>query len=1209
MILKGRYISKKNLFFTALFSFITLSVITVVILGIVNKKESTDDQTKAAGTAAITGTFNNEFRETTTALTTPALYFTDNQNVQTTNKPGAITKSGETYTLSGKSGVIFKNPLQSEKFYKISVTLVDSDTKTAIAYLTGTDSLWGNTTGPVKGISAGLNAPGNPGAYHIDNTDRMAKYSTLSTAKETVVTPNPNEPLKQYPSQKEMTDLYWSRFINRHPHDVLVELYVTPIGTYAVIDKFNTFTLPNDYAGRPVLSAGPINYITIGKWDTAKDVVTFKNPKVTKLDADVGSIDEVNAYFIKKAYQETYPAAKQQMANGSLSWGQALEMAMLLRGYDYYFASPGANRAQAQSFLKYALPKLKAHVTANLPRYNIANYGKNSVMNQCEKTRPAQAITPNYWTYCSDKGKTAAGKAAGYGERAINVNHSFINQLSGTTLQLLGAQDYMDPALSEEFRKVLAPVIDASTAHIFPKSADGSYNPEYFMFEQTGDWYQGDTAMEEYSWLINLYAGYYGLYYYDNDPVTQRASKILEWLVFLDHHGYSEKRQSLADAFGKSFTWKFLPPPALTFTTQTVWPDGKIDNHDFHQSVNYGIPSSSDYSRIILQRIGGHKLPSVRTNQKKMLENSFKAGMDVNTLRRRAGTVQRLRDPEDTIARSTYTKDVVSMEGASSPRAGLVAAYFAAGTPSLLEDWGNSYIYYHIPLVLEDYAFATQMARNVYYSHYNATGRFFCNHAGIAPSASTCLSNDPLSNFYDGALFALLFDPSGHYPVWPNATAQVSAASAGAPGSVATPVALSASANGATFTNAIEVTPTGSLTLKAAVALGGSAEVNINGGASKIVQFKNGTATLPASTLGGANQYTLKVRPLLDTKYQAYRVANAAGYPWSSAVKVTITAAAKPTTAAKPTVTAAPITPKPVVPAPAPTARDISYTQQFYRELTGIIPATTDTTFKTNTIRIMNNDCARVVAEISKLPSFQQRMKSDTDTAFATMMLRAIVNRHPPDAEVKTWAESLRNKTQTREAFAAKLYTFPEAQAACTGKKLFSALLPTPTAKPVTPTAIPVPQPDLTLSVVRKKASDGKHKTRIVTSKSQADTTLGASAILGKIYSTAGTTRLAIHECYFVEWDEYIIMTSSSTTRPSTFCPNTTPGWREVYKGVIGYVEKSKTAVMSKPLKECFDETNLNHHYASTDPACTAYANSLSPKPTTRESWVYGWIQ
>jgi hypothetical protein len=167
---------------------------------------------------------------------------------------------------------------------------------------------------------------------------------------------------------------------------------------------------------------------------------------------------------------------------------------------------------------------------------------------------------------------------------------------------------------------------------------------------------------------------------------------------------------------------------------------------------------------------------------------------------------------------------------------------------------------------------------------------------------------------------------------------------------------------------------------------------------------------------------------------------------------------------------------------------------------------------------------------------------------------------------------------------------------------------PKPTVRPVV-TPAPVPQPDLVLSQVSKRAKDGRYKTRVVTSKSQPDTTLGTARVLGKIYSTPGAGRVALHECYFVGWDEYIMMTSASTTRPSSFCPNTTANWSETYKGVVGYVNASKSTVMNKPFKECYDETNLNHHYAVTDPACSAYAAALSPRPTTRESWVYGWVQ
>jgi hypothetical protein len=151
--------------------------------------------------------------------------------------------------------------------------------------------------------------------------------------------------------------------------------------------------------------------------------------------------------------------------------------------------------------------------------------------------------------------------------------------------------------------------------------------------------------------------------------------------------------------------------------------------------------------------------------------------------------------------------------------------------------------------------------------------------------------------------------------------------------------------------------------------------------------------------------------------------------------------------------------------------------------------------------------------------------------------------------------------------------------------------------------------PDMPLIIQSKKTADGKEKTRFVTALSKPDSTLRGTAELGKIYRTGGANRKAIHECYFDSWDDYILQTSTSNTRPAAFCPNTTANWKETYKGVIGYVSSTQNTTTNKLFKECFDETNLNHFYVTITAGCQNYAAARSPRPSVKDSWTYGYIR
>lgn len=150
--------------------------------------------------------------------------------------------------------------------------------------------------------------------------------------------------------------------------------------------------------------------------------------------------------------------------------------------------------------------------------------------------------------------------------------------------------------------------------------------------------------------------------------------------------------------------------------------------------------------------------------------------------------------------------------------------------------------------------------------------------------------------------------------------------------------------------------------------------------------------------------------------------------------------------------------------------------------------------------------------------------------------------------------------------------------------------------------------PDLPVSYVSKN-TNGKYKSRLVTMLSKDDATLSAPVSVGKIYSKPGSGRKALHECYLQSWDDYMVATFDTDVKPATFCPNTTPNWKEVYTGVIGYVATANSATTPNPLQGCFDEANLNHYYVTNVAGCQAFAETITPKGKAKTEWLYGWLQ
>lgn len=166
-----------------------------------------------------------------------------------------------------------------------------------------------------------------------------------------------------------------------------------------------------------------------------------------------------------------------------------------------------------------------------------------------------------------------------------------------------------------------------------------------------------------------------------------------------------------------------------------------------------------------------------------------------------------------------------------------------------------------------------------------------------------------------------------------------------------------------------------------------------------------------------------------------------------------------------------------------------------------------------------------------------------------------------------------------------------------------------PTPTPVTPTPSPTTGgADLSLKMASKRTSAGKLKTRLVTELSKPDATLANAVTIGTIYRSAGPGLTPLYECYLKSWDDYLVATFSSGVPHDQFCKSTDTFLVE-NKGIIGYIYARPTGSATKPLKECADTTNLNHHISLTDPACPSYKTQYNVSGELRESWTYGYIQ
>lgn len=319
---------------------------------------------------------------------------------------------------------------------------------------------------------------------------------------------------------------------------------------------------------------------------------------------------------------------------------------------------------------------------------------------------------------------------ARYGvESTLAINHSFINGIQPDPYVALGVSSYLREDQRQALQREFAKVVDVSMAYI---AADGSF--------PVATSYVGDTFAEEITWLISFYAGYYASFPGD----TPRSAKILDYLAFLGFHHMSDGR-SIRQVYGDSVTFTWLPDPYRDFVSRYVWDDGAIDNHDFHPSLNYaqGIVGSAAIARnILLKR--NISVPTLSYNLERCFERNIRQNLDPATAR---------------LSHANPKSDgMVHEDWYEIGRDGSVTDFYGATEPSRVEDWGNTYVNYHI---LENYGDATlaeQLARTVYYKYHSGTGRLFCGHEDVGSGQRCSLGTQNFYNYMFGdALYALLF--------------------------------------------------------------------------------------------------------------------------------------------------------------------------------------------------------------------------------------------------------------------------------------------------------------------------------------------------------------------------------------------------------------------------------------------------------------------
>lgn len=618
-------------------------------------------------------------------------FFTDNRfNFQQGNNlPNFINfQSGRLQIEDNMGGVAILNPLAdtpfSSAFYKIEVTIIDEGQQNLKAFLTLIDNWWSQAPN-TNGLSVGISTTDSQATYWYHHTDlKESAYGEIGE--------------EEYNFSRQAQ----SKFVKRRTGEIKIEIYITPLGIYPVIDGANLASHPNLYTGSYLYhhqhcrangcQPGPLKYIVLGKWNQGGDRIIFKNLKVIELDNTISSVDEVNAHFIKKTLENKHfqqLISGEDVFNGTSGFGNALWAAFLYRGYDYYFHTN--HLSQVQQYVDYFLNYLPTYIDQNINRYG--------------------------------------------NESTLAINHSFINSLQAYPLVSYAISGYLRADQLEKIKNQFARVIDKSMLYI---KTDGS-------FPKTTH-YQADTFAEETGWLISLYGGYLALFPNDNP----RAEKIKEYLTFLGFH-YRSDGKSLNQVY-PDISFNYLSSDFKNFVSQYIWPDGKVDNHDFHPSLNYAPIGATAVVKNALSKRGIF-IVTLDYNFDLVYQETVKNNLDPQTFHLK-----------HYVPRWVNNQLQVQQDVYHFASDGSIIDFFGLSKPSLMEDWGVCYTYYHPPENSGDYGFADLLAKNSYYLFYTGSGKLFCPHVEVENGQKCSVKDKNWWNYLFGnALYAMAFSPRSHY--------------------------------------------------------------------------------------------------------------------------------------------------------------------------------------------------------------------------------------------------------------------------------------------------------------------------------------------------------------------------------------------------------------------------------------------------------------
>jgi len=651
----------------------------------------------SSNTTQYSGKFKEEIVLSLSKQTKIASYF-DNSYRLTSKKPDSIDrgkkKSSTSTTISNLSGLIIENPAKGEPFYKIEVTLQDDNQQNLSAYIALVDSVdkinSPSRSGSVNYLSVGMNTSSSLSTYWYEH-------------------PGFKNELELTPTEQEFDKKVKNKFVVRRKGDVTIEIYVTPLGIYPVVAGANFATFPNLYQGSYIYqNPQASNYIVLGKYNSGGDKVTFKNLKVTKLDNSPSSVEDVNAYFIKKAV-EAGPFKNVDPKNFANDNG--IHAAAALRLYDYYYGTN--NRELIGKIIDQYLAYLKGRVADATNAYN---------------------------------------SSQGF-EQIHAATHAHTSSLHHIPSFFWGLGDYVSASQRSQLKEVITPFVDALEAKITP---DGAWPPP-------SHWV-GDTYAENITWTEGFLTGYVALFP-DDQP---RVEKTLEYIKFLGFTHYSVGK-TYKEVFGDP-GFKYLSSSYANYRIQTIHPTGEVDNHNHHPSVHYSEVGMVSYIKNLLNKIGKTLNPNtVESNLQLVYNTTFKNNLDVSTLHlnKSLPTYEKAYETGQTpnIIEDCYyftdDKGCGDLGGQDYKKAYIKDA-IPNTKPSLLEDWSAIYSNYSGVENYGDYASADIYARNTYYLGYDTTGKLTCTHRGSNINTFGQYCNFD-GTFYGDAVMAAFFSARSNF--------------------------------------------------------------------------------------------------------------------------------------------------------------------------------------------------------------------------------------------------------------------------------------------------------------------------------------------------------------------------------------------------------------------------------------------------------------